>query len=214
MIRSDFRQLLAERISIAGLVVDSSLLESLQVYFELLRRWNSRINLTGFDLDRPTASAIDRLLVEPLQLAALIAKRVSIWVDLGSGGGSPALPLHLYRPALSLHLVESKHRKVAFLNEAVRALQLDNVQVEPSRIEDISTGHRLAGTADLITMRAVRPAAAVFAAMEALLAQSGRAVIMGSSRAALAAPVSLEVVESSRLATVLARNGSRSLCST
>src|SRR5215470_13042507 len=118
---------LSNRIAAAGLEVDDTLLDGLQTYFNLLARWNNRINLTGFSLNRPTAQAIDRLLVEPLLIAGVLGNTPAVWFDLGSGGGSPAIPIQLYKPAGLLVLVESKSRKAAFLREVTRQLQLEQV---------------------------------------------------------------------------------------
>ena len=53
----------------------------------------------------------------------------ALWFDIGSGGGSPAIPLKLARPTLPLPMVESKTRKAVFLREAVRALGLARREV-------------------------------------------------------------------------------------
>jgi 16S rRNA (guanine527-N7)-methyltransferase len=176
----EFRALLWRRATAAGVQVDDTLIARLEAYFGVLAHWNTRINLTGFSLDTPTLQAVDRLLVEPLRIAKLLSQPVHVWFDLGSGGGSPALPLQLYKPAKRLVLVESKERKAAFLREAVRELSLDGVEVEVARIESITSNHRFAGTVDLVTVRAVRRSLTVFDASRALLREGGRAVLVGS----------------------------------
>ena len=52
-----------------AVTVSSTLADRLWVYFQLLAKWNAKINLTGLDLDDPTPEAIDRLLIEPLVAA-------------------------------------------------------------------------------------------------------------------------------------------------
>jgi 16S rRNA (guanine527-N7)-methyltransferase len=56
-------------------------------------------------------------------------------MDIGSGGGSPAIPLKLSAPAASLTMVEVKARKSAFLREAIRTLRLERSSVETARYE-------------------------------------------------------------------------------
>ena len=56
-------------------------------------------------------------------------------VDLGSGGGSPAIPLKIARQALKLTMIESKERKSMFLREAIRTLGLADSSVENDRFE-------------------------------------------------------------------------------
>ena len=72
--------------------------DSLDAYYRLLARWNRTINLTALSLDPLADEALDRLFIEPLAAApyireALDVTPLSVWFDLGSGGGSPAIPL-------------------------------------------------------------------------------------------------------------------------
>jgi 16S rRNA (guanine527-N7)-methyltransferase len=204
MTPSEVRELLSDRISAVGLSSAPGLVGRLHTYFELLKRWNSRINLTGFSLSPPTPHAIDRLLVEPLQLASIVEPPVDIWTDFGSGGGSPAIPLYLYRPAGQLWLIESRQRKAAFLREVARELKLANVHVEVTRIESITAQHQLSGLVDLVTVRAVRPSDGVFEAINVLLNPEGRAIFVGSEPPRNH-PSGLRIVGRSDLATVFAR---------
>jgi 16S rRNA (guanine527-N7)-methyltransferase len=194
MSETELRELLVRRANAVDLSIDDVLLDRLQAYFKLLAHWNTRINLTGFPLDQPTGDAVDRLLIEPLITARSLPHPVSVWFDLGSGGGSPAIPIQLYRPAKTLVLVESKGRKAAFLREVARVLSLDSVEVESNRIESIAVSHPLAATADLVTIRAVRPSDDVLKAVRRLLRFGGRAAFIGSAVDASAAPEGFQVV--------------------
>jgi len=194
MSESELRELLVRRARAADLSMDDVLLDRLQAYFRLLAHWNPRINLTGFSLDQPTDGAIDRLLIEPLIIARSLPYPVSLWFDLGSGGGSPAIPIHLYRPAETLVLVESKGRKAAFLREVARVLSLKSVEVEGTRIESIVVRHPRAGAADLVTVRAVRPSDDILEAIRGLLRFGGQAAFIGSKFDASAARQGFQVV--------------------
>jgi len=153
----EFRDRLARRTRRAKAPITLAMLEPLEAYFHLLTHWNARINLTALPLDVPTDEAFDRLLVEPLAAAKQVpAHTPSVWFDLGSGGGSPAIPLKIARPALKLTMVESKERKGAFLREAVRALGLVDASVETERFEIVAGKSAFASSADLVTVRAVR----------------------------------------------------------
>jgi 16S rRNA (guanine527-N7)-methyltransferase len=102
-------------------------------FVELLLRWNARINLTG-------ARTSDELLREHLPdsfaLAALVPVGASM-VDVGSGGGLPALPFTLLRPDVSLTLVEPRAKRVAFLRTAIRELAA-TAKVVGDRMEEIA----------------------------------------------------------------------------
>lgn len=185
----DFEQAILVRLGIAGARVDSAAVWSLARYLTLLARWNRRINLTAFDLDHPTDHAIDRLIVEPVLVAVEVRAHDRFAIDIGSGGGSPALPLKIVLPRVSMTLIEARVRKSAFLREAVRDLNLDHVRVETFRLDQ---GGRpdLNGTADVVTMRAVRPDVDVLDGVGRLLAPGGRLLWLtdGTSARAAALP--------------------------
>ncbi len=81
--------------------------------------------------------AIDRLLIEPVLATKYLPAPDATVLDIGSGGGSPAIPMKLAAPGISLRMVESKTRKAAFLREVVRTLELDRTAVEAVRFEEL-----------------------------------------------------------------------------
>jgi 16S rRNA (guanine527-N7)-methyltransferase len=154
------------------------MLDPLEAFFQLLSQWNARINLTSLPLDPPTDETFDRLLVEPLAASKQIPTHTSsVWFDLGSGGGSPAIPLKIARPALRLTMIESKERKGAFLREAIRTLGLADTAVETARFEDVASKPEYTGTADLVTVRAVRADEELFATAGRLLKEDARLLL-------------------------------------
>jgi 16S rRNA (guanine527-N7)-methyltransferase len=155
----------------------TELADGLTTYYELLALWNRKINLTA--LDDPD-EAIDRLLLEPLAAAKHVAHQAPAVLDIGSGGGSPALPLKLVVPTMVLTMVESKVRKAAFLREAVRLLRLPDARVETARYEELLSRPHLHEAADIITMRAVRTDARALRSLEALLKPGGRFLLFRS----------------------------------
>jgi 16S rRNA (guanine527-N7)-methyltransferase len=170
------------RLQRAGLSVAPEAFARLEAYYRLLARWNQRFNLTGFPLDGATTDAVDRLLVEPLAASRLFADVPQMWFDVGSGGGSPAIPLRIVRPAARLVMVESKARKAAFLREAVRALELDGATVEERRFEEIlSADPSLKESSDLVTVRAVRTDEKLYDTALALLRPGGRLFLFGAA---------------------------------
>ena len=127
------RERLIRRARKAGLALDRGLTADLERYFDLLRLWNRKISLTSLPVEDAGEEAIDRLLIEPLLAARQLPAGASTVFDVGSGGGSPALPMKLAAPAISLRMIESKTRKAAFLREAIRHLELDRAEVETAR---------------------------------------------------------------------------------
>ena len=173
---------IVRRASLAGVQVSTSLAASLSDYLQLLERWNRTINLTALELSPASDEALDRLIVEPLAAAELLRPTDRSVIDIGSGGGSPAIPLKLARPDLRFVLVEMKVRKSAFLREAIRHLSLENAAVETARVEDLAARGAMASQFDVATLRAVRGDRAVLSAIRELLAPGGRVLWFGGVR--------------------------------
>ena len=151
------------------------------MYHGLLTRWNRTINLTALQLDPPSNGALDRLLIEPLAAATSIPDEPGRWIDLGSGGGSPAIPLKIVRPQLRLTMVEARERKAAFLREAARDLALTDVEVLNERFETLSNRLDLAGRHTLVTVRAVRIDVSLLSLARWLLESGGRLFLFGAN---------------------------------
>ena len=164
----DIADVLANRAAHAAVAVDEPLASKLVVYFQVLSHWNRKINLTS--LSNPD-EAVDRLLLEPVAAAADLPHGAAL-IDLGSGGGSPAIPLALATGAARLVMVESRERKAAFLREVIRELGL-NAAVEGRRFEELPSLPAFADSFGLASVRAVRLDSGLFGVISALLRSRG-----------------------------------------
>jgi 16S rRNA (guanine527-N7)-methyltransferase len=98
--------------------------------------------------------------------------------DIGSGAGFPGIPIKLWAPHISLTLIESSHKKSAFLREVTRALTLTDVNILTTRAETF-TG----ATFDVVTLRAVERFETMLPTSAALLTPEGRlALLIGTSQ--------------------------------
>ena len=165
---------LARRTARATLRLTDDLLDRLAAYHELLGRWNRKINLTSLD---DTEEAIDRLLLEPVLAARAVGLSQGALMDVGSGGGSPAIPMKLAAPDVALTMVEVKARKSAFLREAVRQLHLTATVVETARYEELLSRPELHEHFDFVSVRAVRVEARVLTSLQAFLKPQGRLLL-------------------------------------
>ena len=150
----------------------ASALDGLEAYFQLLQKWNERVSLTALPVDQVGDEAVDRLLIEPALAARHLPQNARV-MDIGSGGGSPAIPLKLVSPGISLLMVESKTRKAAFLRDAARQLELTHTIVEAARFEELLARPRLHDSADVVTLRAVKVDAKTLAAIQSFLRPRG-----------------------------------------
>jgi 16S rRNA (guanine527-N7)-methyltransferase len=179
-----FERRLDEQARKAGIEVPQAISSQLERYYRLLSKWNSRINLTALPLEGYRDATLDKLFIEPILCAELLDSGPGVWFDLGSGGGSPAIPMKLARPAKSLTMVDSNARKTAFLREVIHALRLQAAQVATERIESLPATCG-SGTVDVITIRAVRLDDTVSRVCAHLLRIGGRLLTLGSSFDAL-----------------------------
>ncbi len=133
--------------------VSRETLARLDRFIELLFRWQAKTNLVA-------SSELNRIwtrhVADSLQLLPL-APNAKTWVDLGSGGGFPAIPIACalaHTAGAKIHLVESNAKKAAFLREAVRVTGAPGV-VHQARIEDCGDG--FGDKADVVSARALAP---------------------------------------------------------
>jgi len=196
----EFRARLLERAANAGVSITADKQIQLEAYFQLLTQWNAKINLTGLSLRQPTDHTFDRLLIEPFVSARYVEDSAHTWLDVGSGGGSPAIPLKIAQPRAKLTMVESKARKAAFLREAIRWIGLTDVVVENQRFEQLAdrTSPR---TIDLVTVRAVKSGASIFAGIHRVLTDNGRVFLFHSPLTSIRVPTSFAIVEMASLGT-------------
>lgn len=162
------------RASKVNVFVGDPLAELLAAYYDLLVRWNRKINLTSID---DVDEAIDRLLLEPLVAVRHFPSGVDRLMDIGSGGGSPAIPFKLALPQMRLTMVEAKARKSAFLRETIRQLGLEGTQVETARYEELLARPELHEAFDAVSLRAVRTEARVLTTLQAFLVAGGTLVL-------------------------------------
>jgi len=182
----EFADRLKARASQTGVDLPDGSLDQLEHYIRLLAKWAATTNLTSLTLEPLADESLDRLLLEPIAAARYVPTGPLTWFDLGSGGGSPALPLKIVRPDVSLVMVEPKGRKVAFLREAIRALRLPDAAVEPVRFQNLGTERH--GTAHLVTVRALRVDDELMTTAERLLRIGGRLFLFGAGSTPQLAP--------------------------
>ncbi len=128
-----------------GLTLDRGTQQRLLDYIALIEKWNRVYNLTAI---REREKMVSHHLLDSLAVAPhLHAKRL---LDVGSGAGLPGIPLALANPDTHVTLLDSNHKKSAFLNQAVMELKLKNAEVCSERVESWQTQNRF----DVIISRA------------------------------------------------------------
>lgn len=152
-----------------GLPSDAGTAQRLTAYLDLLEKWNRVYNLTAI---RERGQMLTHHLLDSVAVVPHIrGPRV---LDVGTGGGLPGIPLAIVRPELDVTLLDSNHKKTAFLNQAVAELRLANVRVAAERVEAWDTAQRF----ETIVSRAFADLAEFITLTERLLAPGGRFAAM------------------------------------
>jgi 16S rRNA (guanine527-N7)-methyltransferase len=141
-----FRELLAREFAPYGSLTERQL-ALLESHYNLLNRWNQRLNLTRIE---SLEHAVRLHYCESLFVATKLPAGPLNIVDVGSGAGFPGIPIAILRPEYSVTLVESHKRKGVFLREACR--NLSNIRVVAERAETLKARF------DWLVSRAVSPA--------------------------------------------------------
>ncbi|RMF93319.1 MAG: 16S rRNA (guanine(527)-N(7))-methyltransferase RsmG [Candidatus Schekmanbacteria bacterium] len=162
-----------EVFKVARYIQDKSKMEKMVVFLSELLKWNRKINLTG--TDDAMALAEKQLYDSCMPIKWEIEKlsQNSTLLDIGSGGGFPAIPLKILRPQLKMHLIESKTKKVNFLKHITRILDLEDIKIHSSRFPFIDSKELIEEKIDIITTKAVKPDLGILTAMNQLIADDG-----------------------------------------
>lgn len=133
--------------------VTENQINQLETFVDLLQKWNQRYNLISRkDIDKIWEHHILPSLI-PLTLTDF---HESCWIlDIGSGGGLPAIPIKIIRPDLQMLLVDSVRKKTLFLQKITSDLRLTKISVMRERIETLTTQSDLREQFDVVTARAV-----------------------------------------------------------
>jgi 16S rRNA (guanine527-N7)-methyltransferase len=130
--------LLIDTLRAEGILLPDDAIVRFGQYLQLLRDWNQKINLISpGDAER----IITRHFLESMDLCRELdfPEKDSV-LDLGTGAGFPGLPIKIFRPDLNMILVESIGKKVLFLQQVVRVLQMDGVRILHGRMENMAAG--------------------------------------------------------------------------
>jgi 16S rRNA (guanine527-N7)-methyltransferase len=160
---------LAEGIAGLGLTLPANVRPRLLDYLALMQKWNKTYNLTAV---REPSKMVSHHVLDCLAIAPHLEARTIL--DVGSGAGLPGIPLALALPQAAVTLLESNHKKAAFLQQAKTELKLDNVAVACERVENWQPGNSF----EVVTSRAFSDLAEFVALAGRHAAQGGRLAAM------------------------------------
>ena len=142
-----------QEINKLGIQLTDEQLHQLDKYYQLLIEWNKVMNLTGITEEKEVYL---KHFYDSLTIAKVIdlTKEKSL-CDVGSGAGFPGMVLKIVFPNLKVTLVDSLNKRIKFLTEVAKELNLKDIALVHARAEDFAKNNR--EKFDVVTARAVAP---------------------------------------------------------
>lgn len=142
-----------EELKRINIEITEEQLNKLETYYEMLIEYNKVMNLTGIT---EKEEVYLKHFYDSLTLNKIIdLKSINTLCDLGSGAGFPGIVIKILFPNIKITLVDSLNKRINFLNEVIKELDLKNIEAIHSRIEDYALKH--SEEYEVVTARAVAP---------------------------------------------------------
>jgi 16S rRNA (guanine527-N7)-methyltransferase len=168
--RPTLSQVLAEGIAEMGLDISAEQQGKLMDYLALMFKWNSVYNLTSL---RDPMQMVTHHLLDSLAAVPAFAGAKNV-LDVGSGGGLPGIVLAIVRPDMKVSMIDTVHKKTAFLTQVKAELGLANVTIYTARVEQLQVSDKF----DVITSRAFADLSDFVNWSSHLLAEQGRYIAL------------------------------------
>jgi 16S rRNA (guanine527-N7)-methyltransferase len=168
--RDELTATLVNGIQALQLDLSDAQIGQLMDYLNLLNKWNAVYNLTAV---RNPAQMVTQHLLDSLAVVPAFAGAANI-LDVGAGGGLPGMVLAISRPDMRVSMIDTVHKKTAFLTQARAELGLSNVTVHTARVEQLQVQQPF----DVITSRAFAELKDFITWSHHLLQQGGRFIAL------------------------------------
>ncbi len=174
---NEFKEKMIINVDKLGITLPEIQLKQFYNYMNLLIEWNKKINLTA--ITEPDEIILKHF-VDSLTISKYISDGTKI-VDVGTGAGFPGIPLKIYRQDLEITLLDSLQKRINFLDEVIRELNLEKIETVHSRVEDFGKDKKYREKFDIATSRAVANLATLSEYLLPLVKVGGKVISMKGS---------------------------------
>ena len=173
----DFKEKMIINVDKLGITLSEIQLKQFYNYMNLLIEWNKKINLTA--ITEPNEIILKHF-VDSLTISKYISDGTRV-VDVGTGAGFPGIPLKIYRQDIEITLLDSLQKRINFLDEVIRELNLEKIETIHSRVEDFGKDKKYREKFDIATSRAVANLATLSEYLLSLVKVGGKVISMKGS---------------------------------
>ncbi len=160
-----------------GIVLDKKQIEQFYQYMELLLSWNEKMNLTA--ITKPEEIIVKHF-IDSITIAKYIDRNKKL-IDVGTGAGFPGIPLKIIRPDIQITLLDSLAKRVQFLEEVIKQLELEKIEAIHFRVEEFGKDKKYREQFDYATSRAVANLSTLSEYLLPLVKINGKCICMKGS---------------------------------
>jgi len=176
--KEESRCILKEGAVEVGAALSETQVDEFGIYLKELMRWNKKLNLTSL---KDEAEIVVKHFLDSLTPLAHIGMG-SFLMDIGSGAGFPGIPMKITRQDLRLLFLDSRGKRVTFLNNMIRRLKLKNARALQQRAESEAFRNVMGGHLDVVVARAFGKTEEILDIGVPYLKPGGRLIVMKGPR--------------------------------
>ena len=173
----EFSDLMRDYGKEINIVFTEEQLNKFYKYMNMLIEWNEKINLTAIIEPK---EIILKHFIDSLTIMKYIQPNKSV-IDIGTGAGFPGIPIKIMREDLNMTLLDSLNKRINFLNEVIKELELENIIAVHARIEEYAKNKQYREKYDIATSRAVANLTTLSEYMLPMVSIEGTAICMKGS---------------------------------
>lgn len=148
----ELKELLTKGALHYGKQMDNQQIDQFTLYMELLKDWNTKMNLTAIEDDR---EIIIKHFIDSLSILPYVENKEQKVIDVGTGAGFPGIPLKIVNSNIEVTLLDSLEKRIKFLNEVIKSTNITKIKAIHGRAEDMGINPLYRENYDIAVARAV-----------------------------------------------------------